>query len=83
MQKTRKGLAAIPAALVMVVVWAQAAYAQTAGPLDGVKTQSNQAKADLVDFVTTVGIPIMFTLAILGLGIALAVRYLQKARRNA
>jgi hypothetical protein len=82
MQKTRKGLAAVPAALAMVLVWAQAAYAQT-GPLDDVKTQSNQAKADLVDFVTTVGIPIMFTLAILGLGIALAVRYLQKARRNA
>jgi len=82
LEKTRKGLVAIPAALAMVVVWAQAAYAQ-AGPLDGVKTQTNAAKADLVDFVVTTGIPVIFGLAVLGLGIALAVRYLGKARKTA
>jgi hypothetical protein len=80
--KTRKGVAAIPAAMAMVVAWAQVAYAQTA-PLDGVKTQTNAAKDDLVDFVVSTGIPVIFGLAILGLGIALAVRYLGKARKTA
>ncbi len=59
------------------------AYAQTAGPLDDVKTQANSAKTELSSFVTGTAVPILFGLLILGVGIALATKYVRRGARAA
>lgn len=65
-----------------VTLWATMANA-FAGDLDGVTSEVNTRKTELVSFVTGTGVPVVFGLAILGIGIALALRYLRRGARSA
>ena len=76
-------LASIPAVVItMVMLGASAAYA-TPGPLDGVATEANAARDEFASFVTATAVPILFGLLILGVGIALAVKYVRRGARSA
>lgn len=81
MKKLAKWITAPFIAAFGVVAMASMASASTA--LDGVSTQVTGAKDDLASFVTTTGVPVLFGLLILGVGIGLAVRYTRRGARSA
>lgn len=82
MNRTRKVGVVIGAVMTGLFLSASAALA-TPGPLDDVSTQVNSSKTEFVDFVIGTGIPVLFSLLILGVGIKLGVKYLRKAARSA
>lgn len=65
-----------------MLAFAGAASASTS-PLDGVTTEVNTAKGQLSTFITGTGVPVVFGLLILGVGIALAAKFLRRAARSA
>lgn len=77
--KAGVGLVALLTALVGMTT---AAYASTS-PLDGVATEANNAKTEFANFVTGTAVPILFALLVLGVGIALAVKYVRRGARAA
>lgn len=81
MNITRK-LGAFTGVTVLGVLFSAVAAFAT-GPLDGVTTQANAAVTELTTFVTTTGVPIIFGLLILGVGISLAVKYVRRGARAA
>lgn len=72
----------IAAAVSMVMFAAMAAYA-TPTPLDQVATEVESARDDFLGFVTGTGIPVLFGLLVVGVGISLGVRYLRRGARAA
>lgn len=68
--------------VVMTMLGATAALA-TPGPLDGLKTEGDAAKAEFTDFVTTWAVPFLFGLLLLGVGIGLATKYIRRGARSA
>lgn len=82
MNNIRKFGVAVSAAMTALTVWAGAAYATTS-PLDSVTTEVNAAKTEFSTFVTGTGVPVLFALLILGVGISLAVKYVRRGARSA
>jgi hypothetical protein len=82
MNKLARPFVAVATVMGTIVGMAVAASAQTTS-LDGVTTEVTGARDDLVSFVTGTGVPVLFSLLILGVGIALAVRYTRRGARSA
>lgn len=66
-----------------IVAMATAASATPVNPLDSVTTEANTAKDSFVSFVTGTGVPLLFALLVLGVGISLAVKYVRRGARSA
>lgn len=81
MNKLSKIGTGIVATMASIMVLASSAYA--ASPLSGVTTEANNAKTEFTNFVTGTAVPILFSLLVLGVGIALAVKYVRRGARSA
>lgn len=82
MNKINKIGVAMTAVAFSVLAMTGTAFA-AAGPLDGVTTEVNSAKSSLLAFINSTGVQLVFGLLILGVGIALATKFLRRAARSA
>lgn len=81
MNNVRKAGAALAVTVVSLLAMGASAFAVS--PLDGVTTQVTDSETVFTDFVIGTGVPVLFGLLILGVGIRLGVKYLRRAARSA
>lgn len=79
--KTRKAAVAMGVTIVSLLTMGTAAFATS--PLDGVTSQVTSSQDTFTTFVVGTGVPVLFSLLILGVGIRLGVKYLRRAARSA
>jgi hypothetical protein len=77
----KKAIVALGTVMGSLMAWVSVAAAQTVSPLDGVTSQVNDGKDEFTTFVTSTGLPVLFGLLILGIGIRLGVKYLKRGAR--
>ena len=79
----KKSIVAVVAFVTGMYAMVGAAYAQSASDLTGVTAAAESTKDEVQTWVTTVGLPILFGLLLLGIGIKLAMKFVRRGARAA